>query len=208
MSEIGVQNPFAPPRAQVEDQIEHHAAMIEATRGSRLLAFLVDMSPMLAIAVLGIVAAVAMPSYAKSHPGFKLTDLSALLGLGLALGVAAIAWTIWNIVLLYRHGQTVGKKTMGIRVVRTDGSRVTFARFVFLRGLPLGILAVVVNAIAGPRHPLVSYIVTVVDCLLIFRASRQCLHDNIADTKVVTAASSEEATLAGSSGAHLRTINF
>ena len=42
--------------------------------------------------------------------------------------------------LVYLYGQTFGKRMMDIRVVRIDGSRVTFARFVFLRWLPLAVV--------------------------------------------------------------------
>ena len=113
--------------------------------------------------------------------------------------IALAAFLIWSIVLVYRYGQTVGKRMMGIRVVRTDGSRVSLPRFLFMRGLPVAILGVL---------PLLRYVMFLVDSLVIFRESRQCLHDNFADTKVVTAASSEAATLAGDSGANLRTISF
>ena len=77
---------------------------------------------------------------------------------------------------------------MDIRVVRVDGSRVSFARFVFLRWLPLAIVGCI---------PFVGGIVALIDPLLIFRESRRCLHDDIADTQVVTAASSVDATLRG-----------
>ena len=36
---------------------------------------------------------------------------------------------VFNIVRVYRRGQTWGKKVMGIRIVRTDGHRRSFARF-------------------------------------------------------------------------------
>jgi uncharacterized RDD family membrane protein YckC len=88
---------------------------------------------------------------------------------------------------------------MGIRVVRTDGTRVGFGRFIFLRWLPVMLLGMI---------PLLGYVVSLLDVLLIFRENRLCLHDNFADTKVVTATTSEGATLLGSSGVQLRTISF
>jgi hypothetical protein len=43
-----------------------------------------------------------------------------------------------------------------------------------------------------------GYLVTLVDALMIFGAASRCLHDLIADTQVVTAESSPNATLEGS----------
>ena len=113
--------------------------------------------------------------------------------------VAFVLSMLYLVPMTALTGQTVGKRMMGIRVVRTDGSRVSLPRFLFMRGLPVAILGVL---------PLLRYVMFLVDSLVIFRESRQCLHDNFADTKVVTAASSEAATLAGDSGANLRTISF
>lgn len=207
MSDMGMQNPFSPPRANVQDHVEADVSLVDATRPSRFLAFLIDCAPAV---VLGIVFGVGVAAYAGTHPGSTFESLVLGSGVAIALmGVAAIAWFAYNAVLVYKYGQIFGKRMMGIRVVRTDGSRVGFGRFIFLRWLPLAVVSAVLGAIFGRRgHPFWSYLVTLVDLLLIFRASRQCLHDTIADTRVVTAASSEHATLAGASGAHLRTIQF
>jgi uncharacterized RDD family membrane protein YckC len=162
------------------------------------------------IVIIGILAAVAIPAYQRykqQHaPGIAPPPLGTGSGnqfmgmLALVGGLATVAFFIYSAVLVYRYGQTVGKRVMGIRVVRTDGSRVTFGRFIFLRWLPLFIVGVI---------PWIGYISGLLDLLLIFRDSHQCLHDNIADTRVVTAATSEGATLAGGSyGANLRTISF
>ena len=64
---------------------------------------------------------------------------------------------------------------MGIKIVRTDGSKLDFQRFVTHRYLPM-----VVQLI-----PLVGMFIPFVDALLIFRSSNQCLHDQIADTIVI-----------------------
>jgi uncharacterized RDD family membrane protein YckC len=210
MSAVASQNRFAPPRADVEDQYDAEAQMVDASRGARFLAVLID-GLLPAIIGIGIALAVAMPayrSYRQAHvPGIAppplgstnhmMTTTWAWLG-----GLALLAFFVYSIVLVHRYGQTFGKRMMGIRVVRTDGSRVTFARFIFLRWLPLFILSLI---------PIIGYVAGLLDPLLIFRDSRQCLHDSIADTKVVTAASSVDATLAGdakNASANLRTISF
>jgi uncharacterized RDD family membrane protein YckC len=210
MSAVASQNRFAPPRADVEDQYDVEAQMVDASRGARFLAILIDaLVPM--IVGIGILVAVALPMYHRvqqehargieppplGSANYVMTTTWAWLG-----GLALLAFFVYSAVLVYRYGQTFGKRMMSIRVVRTDGSRVSFARFIFLRWLPLAIVGAI---------PVINVIASLVDPLLIFRDSRQCLHDSIADTKVVTAASSVDATLAGdakNASANLRTISF
>jgi len=204
------QNRFAPPRAQVGDSADSQAWMVDAGRGERFLAALIDgLVP--TIAIIGILVAVALPAYEnyrQQHvPGIEPPPLGsgqhmttgwAWLGL-----LALVGYLVYSAALVYLYGQTFGKRAMGIRVVRMDGTRVDFSRFVFLRWLPVAVLGCI---------PFVGWIVTLlVDPLLILRESRQCLHDDFANTRVVTAASSTEATLRGDlkyAAANLRTISF
>ena len=206
MSGVASQNRFAPPRADVEDQPDAEAGLVEAGRGARFLAVLIDgVLPM----IFGILVAVAVAipfyeRYQQEHvPGIEppalgtrhMSMIWAWLG-----GFGLLAYFVYSIALVYLYGQTFGKRMMDIRVVRVDGSRVTFARFVFLRWLPLAIVGCI---------PFIGGIVGLIDPLLIFRESSRCLHDDIADTRVVTAASSADATLRGDAKyavANLRTI--
>jgi len=203
------QNRFAPPRADVEDSPDAEAGMVDAGRGERFLAALIDgLVP--TIVVIAILLAVAIPAYEdyqQQHvPGIEppplgsghhVTATWAWLG-----GLALFGYFVYSAVLVYLYGQTFGKRAMGIRVVRPDGSRVAFSRFIFLRWLPIAMIGSI---------PFVGWIASLLDPLLIFRESRLCLHDDIANTRVVTAASSVEATLRGDpkyAGANLRTISF
>jgi uncharacterized RDD family membrane protein YckC len=98
-----------------------------------------------------------------------------LLTLPIALGViGAIAWAWITILLVARYGQTMGKRLLEIRVVRSDGSQASLGRIFWLRN--------VVNALLG-IIPLYS----IIDHLFIFGQRRQCIHDLIADTIVVKA---------------------
>jgi uncharacterized RDD family membrane protein YckC len=193
MSEVAAPNPFAPPRALVEDRPDASLERVPATRGSRLAAVLIDSVAIGGVvAIIGIVAAIAVPAYAsyqRQSGGDPAQKGLVMVLVGLLIFAAVMGVLAWNAVLVYRYGQTIGKRAMGIRVVRTDGSRVAFGRFVFLRWLPLFVVGFI---------PLVGYASGLIDALLIFRETRQCLHDNIADTIVVTAASAPDATLAGS----------
>jgi uncharacterized RDD family membrane protein YckC len=201
MTDASTQNPFAPPRARVEDQYAAPQQVVTATRASRFLAFLIDCSPALVIGLVGgIVAAIMLPGIFAGKFDPMAAGMMAFGLFCIVVFVAMIAWLVWQIVLLYKYGQTIGKKAMGIRVVRMDGTRVSFARFFFLRGLATGIIGMVVGGIIGAVAHITwgGNIFTLADCLLIFGAAHRCIHDYIADTQVVTAESSPHATLEGS----------
>ena len=201
MTDASTQNPFAPPRAHVEDQYAAPQQVVTATRGSRFLAFLVDCSPGLVIGVIGgIMAAIMLPGMLTGKFDPRAAGMATFGLFILVVFVAVIAWCVWQIVLLYKYGQTVGKRALGIRVVRMDGTRVTFARFFFLRGLVTAIIGAVVGGVVGAVAHITwgGNLFTLADCLLIFGAAHRCIHDYIADTQVVTAESSPHATLEGS----------
>ena len=198
MTDQTATNPFAPPRAHVEDQFAAPRALVTATRLSRFLAYLIDVSPFFVVGLIGGIGAVVMVpglmSGGKPGPG-GIMALGVFMLVCFAVG---LGWLVWNIVLLYRYGQTVGKKMMGIRVVRMDGSRVSFPRFVFLRWLAMAVIGGVVGAIGGAvGFRYAGSMVSLVDCLMIFGVAHRCLHDLVADPQVVTAESSPNATLEG-----------
>ena len=199
MTDATTQNPFAPPRAPVQDHFNAPEQMVTATRISRFLAFLVDVSPGFVIGIVAVVMGAAMlPGLFTGQFDPRNASFATFGTFFLAVFVGIVAWTIWTIVLLYRYGQTIGKKVMGIRVVRMDGSRVTFARFFFLRGLAMGVIAWVVSLVGMAVHlHFLGNVVSLVDYLMIFGAAHRCLHDYVADTQVVTAESSPNATLEG-----------
>lgn len=85
-----------------------------------------------------------------------------------------VAWLYFTVIYVLANGQTIAKKWLGIKVVRTDGSRASFARIFWLRNLLN--LALSIMPLYG-----------IIDSLFIFNESRQCLHDKIADTVVVNA---------------------
>lgn len=97
----------------------------------------------------------------------------------LAALVALALFAAVNISLFAKTGQTVGKWFFGIKVVRLNGSPCDVGRWIFLR---VGIMNLV-TAI-----PFVGWIIHTVGLFLVFRDSRQCLHDQIADTIVVKVA--------------------
>jgi len=187
MSEIADTNRFAPPKAQLADP-DMDNGLVLAGRGLRLVAVIVD-----AI----IVSLIQWPIFLALGGRFMfgmdpqtMQDPFALMGrmfAAMAPGwVIAAGIQMW---CLHAYGGTLAKKIMGLRIVRTDGSRAGFVRLFFGRGAV---------AVLPACIPLLGSLWALIDSLLIFRQSRQCLHDQIADTVVVTAASSANASLAAS----------
>ncbi|MFT4937863.1 MAG: putative RDD family membrane protein YckC [Paraglaciecola sp.] len=86
------------------------------------------------------------------------------------------AYLLLNGYLLHKNGQTIGKKILNIRVLRVNNDSVTLSRLVFARWF----LFVIFNSI-----PFIGGFVGLVDVLFIFGKEQRCLHDRLADTKVV-----------------------
>jgi uncharacterized RDD family membrane protein YckC len=163
-------NRYAPPQTQVEDIPPMAADGVQlAGRGARLGAVLIDAG--LFMAVFGVTAVVTPWNvFREPEPGQLAATLAANAVGGLLL------FLLFNGYLLARHGQTVGKRLLGLRIVRPGGERASFARLFGARFLVGWVAASI---------PGIGALYSLVDGLLIFRESRRCLHDNIADTIVV-----------------------
>jgi uncharacterized RDD family membrane protein YckC len=178
MTDVDNHQRYAPPQALI-DEPQDDGGLTPGGRGQRLGAALLDGVVMMVI-TLGML-------YALYGTGF--TTLAergplALIGPYLAIFAIYLALQSW---FLYRSGQTLGKMALGLRIVRTDGSRAALPRLLFLRqGLSMALGLV----------PFLGRLYGLVDSLFIFGAPRRCLHDYIADTMVVTAASAPHAVLA------------
>lgn len=166
-------NPYAPPQADVADVGDQDAQAELAGRGERLGAYLLD--AVIGSVLIGAPLLVGMDwsaAAASNWPAAFSTTGWTLAAIGFLVWVGITAY------LVYKNSQTMGKKIVGIKVVRTDRSRASVARIFWLRnfvnGIPSGL-------------PLVGYLYQLVDHLFIFSESRQCLHDKIADTIVVKA---------------------
>jgi hypothetical protein len=165
-----------------------------ASRGSRLLAASYDDLIVLGISlpmVFQIVSRVAALAAAQMEKGAELTDLdlqslpdtatilqAMLSGPGTRITVVGLLiWCVITAWLLATCGQSIGKRLVGIKIVRTDGSRASFARIFLLRNL--------VSTLPGLLPYFGLLYILLLDPLFIFQDSRRCLHDMIADTIVV-----------------------
>jgi len=168
-----------------------------AERGARLLAASIDELILLGIALPALLTPIATHAVRLDMPTASapidplLIDtgqmesqlISAMLsGPGFVITVLALlAWcgiTAW---LVATNGQTIGKRMVGIKVVRTDGSPASFGRIFLMRNVVSTLPAFL--PFIGLLYQLV------IDPIFIFQDSRRCLHDLIADTTVVRSVS-------------------
>jgi uncharacterized RDD family membrane protein YckC len=162
-------NPYAPPQAAVADIADPNGPAPHAERSTRLVAAILD----------GLIGAILIYTPLLFGGVFtfsngKFNPAAILGGAGLLALLGFVIWCVITYVLVKRNGQTIGKKMLGIKVVRTDGSRASVGRIFWLRNFVNGILGVI------PLYGLV-------DILLIFGEPRRCVHDKLADTIVVKA---------------------
>jgi uncharacterized RDD family membrane protein YckC len=174
-------NPFAPPKAEVADIADSRKFDL-AGRGTRLGAVVLDtiISALLIDTPFFVALMVTWgPSGYRRLPGLSIGEMLSAGSLALAAMLAGlIAWTWITVVLVRRNGQTIGKKMLGIKVTRADGSKASLGRIFWLRNVVNAVLTLI---------PFLGFIYLLVDTLMIFGESRQCIHDRIADTIVVRA---------------------
>lgn len=172
MSSVPQGNRYAPPGAHVED-VAIAGTLDLAGRGARLGAVIIDVV-LLGAVFWGLTSLFFQPVMEQMRTGAisVLSLLAYQIGLGFGVFLLLNGW------LLATRGQTIGKLVLKIRILRTDGSKAGFARLFFVRYLVNNVLCMI---------PLIGMFYALADCLAIFRESRKCLHDNIADTIVVKA---------------------
>lgn len=176
-------NPYDAPAASVETSSSFTDLEV-ATRGKRLVAAIMDglygllfIAPGMALLLYGIfgVGDGDPASWLLQTQAGDPLHWSFIMG-GALVAVGYLAW-IWVTYRLVReNGWTLGKRSVGIRVVRPDGEKISVSRSFFLRN-------VLPNAIANV--PLVGPFFGLLDHLFIFGKSQRCIHDYFADSLVV-----------------------
>ena len=167
---MSTSNPYAPPRGDGRDLLPEEQEL--ASRGMRLLAWFLDgVIVGLMVWVPALIVAAATGVFSQPSDQFD----SSLLILPLSLcAVGFIAWAWITLLLVARYGQTIAKRLLEIRVVRSNGSEASLGRIFWLRNVVNGLLSMI------PLYGLI-------DLLFIFGERRQTIHDLIADTIVVKA---------------------
>ncbi len=164
-------NPYAAPQSVVTD--EPMRGVLLATLGERFAAALIDGLIMGCVTLIPTIIFfggwMAYMGAAAEHR-FVFPLIAGLMGF--------VVFILINGTFLARDGQTIGKKAMSIKIVRTDGSKADFGRIIGWRQAPVWIIQSI---------PFIGGLLGLIDVLFIFRESRRCIHDDIADTKVVKA---------------------
>ena len=159
-----------------------------AERGTRLLAASIDELILLGITLPMLLGAIPthaeMVSMQRDPELFDTEQLAGQMLSGMLTGtgfkitvIALLAWCVVTAWLVATRSQTIGKSLLGIKVVRTDGSPASFARIFLLRN--------VVASLPGTLPYVGLLYLFFIDPLLIYRDSRKCVHDMIADTIVI-----------------------
>lgn len=168
---VDAANPYAAPSARLAEPAAD-GELVLASRMARLGAALIDAFIFVVPAML---SALMIPNLGLNEAG----DITGLSNSVIALyGLAALGFMAYQLVLLHRHGQTLGKKLVGVRIVRRDGSRATLGRIVGLRIAVPGVIGWI---------PLLGPLFGLANVLFIFGDDKRCLHDRFADTIVVDA---------------------
>jgi uncharacterized RDD family membrane protein YckC len=144
-----------------------------ASRGARLVAILIDQFVvgfvMVVIMVLAFFALVGTSGLAGMNKGGGGMPLPFTI---IYFATVLILPTLYEAFLLAKGGQTLGKRALRLKVVRDDGSDIS-------AGQAWG--RAVSRTLMG-----FTGILAIIDILMIFSASRTCLHDRTAKTRVVT----------------------
>ncbi len=167
-----VLNPYATPGSLIA-KLSLAPEFKLASLGARLSASLLDSLVFFLALVPALIGAALMGE--ATGPDGNLEEFPAAAGGAILVTVIlCIGLIIYNIILLSKHGQTLGKKWMHIRIVSYPaGENPGFVKAALVRGF--------VNGLIGQFVPFYA----IVDACFIFREDRRCLHDLMAETTVI-----------------------
>ena len=192
--------------AALEDSVELELA----TAVQRIVAWLINrvIEVVLMIPAFGLIIVLLIKSGGKLDDIDNMQTVYASLFWG--IGLVMLLYLIYGVVQVYymsKHGQSIGKKLMKIRVVRENGDVAGFVHNVLLREFTYGLICSVIMmvlmgiffAVFGLEAnsgvamvmdallQIVSYVPTIVCFIMLFMESRQrqTLQDILAKTYVV-----------------------
>jgi uncharacterized RDD family membrane protein YckC len=179
-------NPYAPPKTIELIARNHVVADVKlASRSARLIAYVVDR--LLVNGAVFFILTVSWPYLRPPSLDSVREEGEYFLVISLAVaGLSVLCFLLFQGHFLKKHGQTIGKKLIGIRISDLDGHVPSFSKLILLRYLPLSLLSPI--AFTWCASPL-----SLLDNIFIFRKDRRCIHDDLAGTQVVKVKHSAEA---------------
>ena len=157
---------------------ENHQPLAGA--GARLVAVILNSLFGVLVATPGGILFAVGAGFSNSGSAGTGNDISALSIAGIiVMLLSALGWMFYQRNLYLKTGQTLGKKLMGVRVVSfADGSNPGFGGLIGMREILMSLIGII---------PVLGPIFWIVDLCFIFREDRRCIHDLIANTRVVVA---------------------
>ncbi len=164
-------NPYAPPQSNIVSSAMMPQLRL-ASRGVRFGAAMIDTLIILFVMLVPLILGIYLIEGGERLQA-DVVPVGAIVCFCLS-GVGMLGLLVWNAVLLGKHGQTIAKRWLKIRIVSfPSGQPAGFGKAFGLRA--------VVNTIISQIVPLYG----IVDVCFIFREDKRCLHDLIAETTVV-----------------------
>lgn len=170
---------YKSPHSQLQSDTDERDIIV-ADRVARLFAAVIDLC-LVFIIDLGILYFVGL-FYSEDLVNFLMgrspeVSKTLLLSIMLIFLVGGIfIFSVFNVYLLRRRGQTIGKYLMQIRIVDMHGEVLPWWHIVFKRFLPYWAVLFI---------PAIGELLFIVDVIPVLLPNRRCLHDWIAGTQVV-----------------------
>ena len=149
-----------------------------ASRGLRMLAFMID------TAIVWIISTFVIKFgygafFSLDLRKLFMGDQEYLKALFLIIIISScLIYFLVNVYFLYKYGQTVGKKIIGIKITDLKGKVPSLTKSYLLRFLLPSLIC---------SMPVIGVFLWFVDVLFIFSKNKRCIHDYIAETRVMFA---------------------
>lgn len=166
-------NPYTAPNSNLDGD-QWQSTYEPASRWRRLIAALID--AVLDITAMVLLVYVLTRFFSNIFQEIRATSAPLII---VGFVVRTIVFLLINGYLLAERGQTIGKLICSTRIVCVDGSEPSLWHLFLRRYLPVWLLASV---------PVVGFVLQILEVMFIFRSSKKCLHDELANTVVVNVA--------------------
>jgi uncharacterized RDD family membrane protein YckC len=186
-----VMTAFTPPEASSATPAVPSSNRAE--QGQRLLARIIDWIIEIICVIPGAVILgsevikLAMTVSQGKEPDFDQLDVPKLILGGSILAFMSLSLLVVQVWMLTVRGQTIGKRIVGIKVVKADGSAAGFVNGWLMRELLITAIGMAISMIPIIGPIMLRPAFHIVDWCLIFRDDQRCLHDQMAGTIVVKA---------------------